>query len=128
MVYLKTRYQVAVTLLTQLELGLGDKALENDFIEELRKWKYKINKDRPLKDELGRMLKQLKASTNAITIKPDQRIYEIDQDVCTGCMECVTHFGSTGCLVAKSTSVFGKYAPAGSPNSNGNGFIPLDSI
>lgn len=43
----------------------------------------------------------------AITIKPDQRIYEIDQDVCTGCMECVTHFGSTGCLVAKSVSVFG---------------------
>lgn len=36
----------------------------------------------------------------AITIKPDQRIYEIDQDVCTGCMECVTHFGSRGCLVA----------------------------
>lgn len=43
----------------------------------------------------------------AITIKPDQRIYEVDQDVCTGCMECVTHFGSTGCLVAKSLSVFG---------------------
>ena len=72
LVYLKTRYQVAVTLLTQLEIGLGDKALENDFIEELRKWKYKINKDRPLKDELGRMLKQLKASTNAITIKQSQ--------------------------------------------------------
>lgn len=66
--------------------------------------------------------------TNAITIKPDQRIYEIDQDICTGCMECVTHFGTTGCLVAKSTSVFGKHAPAGSPNANGNGFIPLDSI
>lgn len=44
----------------------------------------------------------------AITIKPEQRIYEIDQNVCTGCMECVTHFGSTGCLVAKSLSVFGK--------------------
>ncbi len=44
----------------------------------------------------------------AITVKPEQRIYEIDQDVCTGCMECVTHFGSTGCLVAKSLSVFGK--------------------
>lgn len=43
----------------------------------------------------------------AITIKPEQRIYEIDQNVCTGCMECVTHFGSTGCLVAKSLSVFG---------------------
>jgi phosphoadenosine phosphosulfate reductase len=36
----------------------------------------------------------------AITIKPEQRIYEIDQDVCTGCMECVTHFGARGCLVA----------------------------
>jgi len=36
----------------------------------------------------------------AITIKPDMRIYEIDQDICTGCMECVTHFGSRGCLVA----------------------------
>jgi len=43
----------------------------------------------------------------AITIKPDTRVYEIDQDVCTGCMECVTHFGSTGCLVAKSLSVYG---------------------
>ncbi|RMH14043.1 MAG: 4Fe-4S dicluster domain-containing protein, partial [Gammaproteobacteria bacterium] len=44
----------------------------------------------------------------AITIKPDMRVYEIDQDTCTGCMECVTHFGSTGCLVAKSLSVYGK--------------------
>lgn len=43
----------------------------------------------------------------AITIKPEQRIYEIDQNVCTGCMECVTHFGSSGCLVAKGLSVFG---------------------
>ncbi|MGB0385816.1 MAG: phosphoadenosine phosphosulfate reductase family protein [Ardenticatenaceae bacterium] len=43
----------------------------------------------------------------AITIKPDMRVYQIDQDVCTGCMECVTHFGSTGCLVAKSIAVFG---------------------
>lgn len=60
---------------------------------------------------------------NAITIKPDQRIYEIDQDVCTGCMECVTHFGSTGCLVAKSLSVFGKSAEADSAN-----FIPLTSL
>ncbi len=60
---------------------------------------------------------------NAITIKPDQRIYEIDQDVCTGCMECVTHFGSTGCLVAKSLSVFGKAAE----EAKGN-FIPLTSL
>lgn len=43
----------------------------------------------------------------AITVKPEQNIYEIDQDRCTGCMECVTHFGPTGCLVAKSLSVYG---------------------
>lgn len=66
--------------------------------------------------------------TNAITIKPDQRIYEIDQDICTGCMECVTHFGSTGCLVAKSTSVFGNSVPASSVNGGGNSFIPLESL
>jgi hypothetical protein len=41
-------------------------------------------------------------------------------------MECVTHFGSTGCLVAKSLSVFGSAkAPLGSlPQDN----ISQDSI
>lgn len=66
--------------------------------------------------------------TNAITIKPDQRIYEIDQDICTGCMECVTHFGSTGCLVAKSTSVWGNHAPVHAPSDAGAGFVPLEAI
>ena len=55
---------------------------------------------------------------SAITVKPEMRVYEIDQDICTGCMECVTHFGSTGCLVTKSLSVFGKAATDDS-------FIPL---
>jgi len=36
----------------------------------------------------------------AITIKPDLQLYEIDQDACIGCLECVTHFGARGCLVA----------------------------
>jgi phosphoadenosine phosphosulfate reductase len=62
---------------------------------------------------------------NAITIKPDQRIYEIDQDVCTGCMECVTHFGSTGCLVAKSMSVFGNSLPNTAAVNN---IIPLNTL
>jgi phosphoadenosine phosphosulfate reductase len=44
---------------------------------------------------------------NAITVKPDGHLYQVDQDACTGCMECVTHFGQTGCLVAKSLSVYG---------------------
>ena len=66
--------------------------------------------------------------TNAITIKPDQRIYEIDQDVCTGCMECVTHFGSTGCLVAKSTSVYGNSLPGAAGQAGNSGVISLDTI
>lgn len=65
--------------------------------------------------------------TGAITIKPDQRIYEIDQDVCTGCLECVTHFGGTGCLVAKSLSVYGNSKPQ-TTCVNSSGFIPIDSI
>ncbi|MCS6836601.1 MAG: phosphoadenosine phosphosulfate reductase family protein [Anaerolineae bacterium] len=63
----------------------------------------------------------------AITIKPDARIYEIDQNVCIGCMECVTHFGTTGCLVAKSLGVSGNSAPAKLETSSA-GFIPLDSL
>ena len=43
----------------------------------------------------------------AITVCPDPPIYEIDQNRCIGCLECVTHFGSPGCLVAKSLSVYG---------------------
>jgi len=46
----------------------------------------------------------------AITVCSDPPIYEIDQDRCTGCLECVTHFGSPGCLVAKSLSVYGEAA------------------
>jgi phosphoadenosine phosphosulfate reductase len=37
---------------------------------------------------------------NAITVDPNLGIYEIDQDDCDGCLACVTHFGSRGCLVA----------------------------
>ncbi len=66
--------------------------------------------------------------TGAITIKPDQRIYEIDEDVCTGCMECVTHFGSTGCLVAKSLSVYGSSSSQPASTGNRSNLIPVDSL
>lgn len=62
----------------------------------------------------------------AITIKPDARIYEVDQDVCTGCMECVTHFGTSGCLVAKSLAVSGKSLPAA--GARPTGFISLTEL
>lgn len=44
---------------------------------------------------------------NAIIVATEPSIYEIDESRCTGCLKCVTHFGSTGCLVAKSLSVYG---------------------
>jgi len=46
----------------------------------------------------------------AITVDPTLKLYRVDQDACTGCMECVTHFGAPGCLVAKSLSVYGQAA------------------
>jgi ferredoxin len=46
----------------------------------------------------------------AIIVSTAPDIYEIDETRCTGCLECVTHFGSTGCLVAKSLSVYGEAA------------------
>jgi len=46
----------------------------------------------------------------AITVSAGQDFYEIDETRCIGCLECVTHFGSTGCLVAKSLSVYGEAA------------------
>lgn len=44
---------------------------------------------------------------NAIVVATEPDIYEIDESRCLGCLDCVTHFGSTGCLVAKSLSVYG---------------------
>ena len=44
----------------------------------------------------------------AIVVSADPDIYQIDEARCAGCLECVTHFGSPGCLVAKSLSVYGE--------------------
>ena len=46
----------------------------------------------------------------AIVVSADPDIYHIDETHCAGCLECVTHFGAVGCLVAKSLSVYGKAA------------------
>lgn len=51
----------------------------------------------------------------AISVRPEARVYEISQDRCTGCNECVTHFGTTGCLVAKSLKSGGRTIDDGAP-------------
>ncbi len=47
----------------------------------------------------------------AITVRPEQRVYKIDEAKCTGCLECVTHFGDRGCLVADSLHAYDRQAP-----------------
>lgn len=59
----------------------------------------------------------------AITVRPEQRVYEVNPQKCVHCNECVTHFGSTGCLVAKSLSSYGEAEP-----STGDTFIPLETV
>lgn len=72
LLYLKTRYQVARILLMQLSNGNNKEEFVLDCIERLKEWKYKIDKEKPLKDELARMIHQLKVSENKIHIKQSE--------------------------------------------------------
>lgn len=72
LLYLKTRYQVARILLMQLSNGNNKEEFVLDCIERLKEWKYKIDKEKPLKDELVRMIHQLKVSENKIHIKQSE--------------------------------------------------------
>ena len=69
LLYLRTRFEVATTLLRQLSNGIKDDIVRLKYINSLRTWKYKIDKEKPLEDELDRMVAQLKVSTNKINIK-----------------------------------------------------------
>jgi hypothetical protein len=72
LLYLRTRYQVARILLMQLSNSNNKEEFVLDCIERLREWKYKIDKEKPLKDELARMIHQLKVSENKIQIKQSE--------------------------------------------------------
>ena len=72
LLYLKTRYQVARILLMQLSNNNNSEEFVLECIERLREWKYKIDKEKPLKDELERMIHQLKVSENKIHIKKEE--------------------------------------------------------
>ena len=72
LLYLKTRYQVARILLMQLSNNNNSEEFVLECIERLREWKYKIDKEKPLKDELERMIHQLKVSENKIQIKKEE--------------------------------------------------------
>jgi hypothetical protein len=69
LLYLRTRFEVATILLRELSNGIKDDSARLNYIDSLRTWKYKINVDKPLEDELDRMVAQLKVSANKINIK-----------------------------------------------------------
>ena len=70
--YLKTRYEVASTLLRQLEYGIEDEIVRIKYFNALREWKYVIDKNKPLESELQRMYVQLNQSTNKINTKQSE--------------------------------------------------------
>jgi hypothetical protein len=72
LVYLKTRYEVASTLLRQLEYGIEDEIVRIKYFNALREWKYVIDKNKPLESELQRMYVQLNQSTNKINTKQSE--------------------------------------------------------
>jgi len=61
----------------------------------------------------------------AISVRPEARVYEVSEDRCTSCNECVTHFGTTGCLVAKSLKSGGRTINDGAPLDRKKRIIPL---
>ncbi len=80
-------------------------ALDKDDIEESHRFaKYQINKFQTC---IQCTACAVVCPQTAIIVQPNQKLYSIDENKCINCNECITHFGSTGCLIAKSLSVYG---------------------
>lgn len=69
LLYLESRYEVAMTLLQQISMGRMDKNMLNAYVLELNRWNYILDIKKPLKDELNRLTMQLKQSENKIRLK-----------------------------------------------------------
>ncbi len=80
-------------------------ALDEDKVEEIHRWaKYQLNKYQTC---IQCTACAVACPYSAIQVEPLKNVYSISEDKCVNCNECVTHFGSTGCLVAKSLSSYG---------------------
>lgn len=81
LLYLEARFEMATILLDQLEKRREHPAIAEWYIEELSKWKYVIDQNKPLDKELERMARKLKASTNKIRLKKDElKGFQSDDD------------------------------------------------
>lgn len=73
LLYLETRYEVALTLLQQIALGRMEETMLRAYVLELGKWKYHLNDKKPLEEELDRLTRQLRQSENKIRIKQNRK-------------------------------------------------------
>lgn len=81
LLYLETRFAIASKVLKQLIDCIDLPEVVEIYIDTLREWNYKINRKKPLKSEIERMLKQLKLSQNKIRLKKDElETYKPDDD------------------------------------------------
>jgi len=74
LLYLQTRYSVVSTLLSQISMGKMSDDLLLAYSLQLRKWQYNLDLKKPLKEEIKRLLQQLRASQNKIRLKESERI------------------------------------------------------
>lgn len=69
LVYLETRFLLGSEFLKHLVSHLKEPTIVSMCIEELKKWKFVINKDKDLDKEIQRAFKALKGSKNKINLK-----------------------------------------------------------
>lgn len=84
LLYLETRYNVASTLLKQIEIRYDEPEAVDAFITELAQWDFRINRSKPLEEEMDRMYRSLRASTNKIRLKRDElKTYKSNEEPMT---------------------------------------------
>lgn len=70
--YLETRYKVVSSLMKNMTSTPMNKETRKAYIGALRKWRYKIDEKKDFGDEMIRVVRQLKASKNALKIKQSE--------------------------------------------------------
>ena len=70
--WFKSRIQVVTKLLNQLMHGEKTDERVSMYVEEINKWKFRIDKSRQLVDEIQKVLKGLKISQNKIRLKEQE--------------------------------------------------------
>jgi len=94
--YLKMRKYTVSKLLGRL-MNIEDKKVIDDYISELKEWKFRINKNKPLKDEMIRMYTQLRATENKISLKEEElKNYKTEGEVVSLIEQVVKLENATG--------------------------------